>query len=739
MRAIAARQARHLLFRRSTLPSCAVYATPPRCRLAHRPSALPRQTRRTFFGAFFRNPPPEIRAPVYEPGWKTIILFQGRIQDNLRPPPRKDLLDAWKELMKSKRKTKRPFNSTQALRCRRLLEYLSRPGDPGIEDESNVVSSNDLSLARDVLLNIQPIERTQHHIDLARAIYEVSLAGEHAKKPRDAELHWPALVKALSIYGAANDALQMLYSTWNDPACSIYHTEKDTLVATVAQGLAREGRETDLVGLVEHAETHGVPYDRVMQEIITVYFAEQDRVAETQQWLAKPITSGPSLARTYRTVALFAKRNGLEDWAIPLFLELGQSRPRKRHWDIMLQAILLLGKSLDEVKVMMEHMICRDEKVTADIKTINGLLNVAVERRDPALADELLALAAEKELTPDCATAMAMCNLRLETGDPTACRDSYVKALYFEPWHPYMAAGLAVEFQTLSNRFAAALCRQSPPGFDVIGLIVSMAGEEGVRLEPDVVASVCLRLLENDTHLDVIEVLSLHSFYYSDSERELIQNAFLSFCLDPSTSTARAWKAYQLLQQFFQDTSFERRATLIDAFFTRKRADMAMLVFTHMRQHPKKEFHPTTETYIRCLEGLYQTPDEESLGSLHDALKLDATIQPDTKLFTALMLAFTSCGKARKAIDFWHDITRSAEGPSYASIEAMFWTLEQTMGGARQARQAWDRIERMDLEVPPAVFNAYVGAVATSGQVTEVQDLVSGMAAIVGAEPDAMT
>ena len=145
------------------------------------------------------------------------------------------------------------------------------------------------------------------------------------------------------------------------------------------------------------------------------------------------------------------------------------------------------------------------------------------------------------------------------------------------------------------------------------------------------------------------------------------------------------------------------------------------------------------DTYIRCLEGFAQYPDAEGVESVHNMLKMDTKVQPNTKLYTALMLAYAACDKPLLSLDFWNEITTSREGPSYASLEGVFWALERKPGGHTQALQIWERIERMDLEIPASVYNAYVGAIASSGVEKDVRALLLKMASVVGSEPDIMT
>ncbi|KAM0250730.1 hypothetical protein ACHAQJ_008485 [Trichoderma viride] len=739
MRANLARHGRRLLVCQArTAPSCALYATP-----ARRRSIIPRPVactnfERTFLGGLFQKAPREVRQPEYEPGWLQIMVWRSRMLDNVRPPPRKELADAWKKLMQSKLNTRMPLNSTQALQCRRLLEYLAEPEQTNQEFRS--LSAADLTMAGQVLITIDPIERTQNHLDFAKSLHSVWSSGKFpSKKANAAELQWTYLVKAMCLYGGSREALQMLYEKWEQPEYFVYLTQEDRLMEAVAKGLARERCEDELVGLVEYAENHKVPYSSRIQAIMVEYFAQRDRVTETKHWFNKTLMRGNIQAQVYRTLASFAMRNNLQEWATSLFLKLGESQPWQKYWNVLLQAILITGKSLAEVDAMMSHMVDSNGDISPDIHMINGLLRVAAEQRDAVLGEDILALAAKRGLAPNGETHLILLGLRLGTDNLMGAREAYNQVRHIQPWTNESKPYLIFQFRTAVNEYLVALAAQKQPDFKFISSVLETVEEDQMRLEPDTVAALCLRFLENDQQFDVMDMLSIYSFLYSEKERETVQSAFVSFCLDPSTSTNRAWGAYQLLHQFFQDTSFERRVELMNAFFDRKRPDMASHIFGHMRAHRNKSYHPTMDTYITCLEGFARYPDHDGLEMVHNMLKMDVSLQPSTKLYTALMLAYTGCSQPLIALDYWAQVTQSREGPSYTTLQAIFWTLEKKSGGHKQAREIWDRMESMDLEVPPSVYNAYIGAIAGSGNEKEVRGLIKKMASVAGSEPDAMT
>lgn len=631
-----------------------------------------------------------------------------------------------------------PLNATQALQCRRLLEYFLstlRAGAHTNRLQTNL-QYNDVKIALEVLRDLRPRERTLQHLEFAKSLHAALTSGKldmwekNSKKTTQRAMLY---AETLSTYGGSREALQELHSNWE----AMPSDWKSELIASVARGLAAEGLETELIELIRFGEANGVPYNESLQTIVTGFFASHGRAQETQYWFEKETESGTRTTETYFTIAEFAARNELQDWAVPFFLQLGETKPAKPYWDSLLQAILYLGQGLKQVETIMTQMSDQNGPVQADTATINKLLRVAVGTKDSLLAEEILSLAIELGLKMDGETYLIQMRMRLDAGYLPGVQAAYQKAKNFEPWQSN--PDLWWEFGHLFNEYLVALSAQTKPNLKLIVELSEAAEEAQITLDPNTVAKISVRLLENEQHFDVMDILSVHAFQFSAGEREVIQEAFTAFCLNPSTSTNRAWTCYQLLRQFFQDLSVEHRVELMESFFTRNRPDMASHVFGHMRAHRNKDYHPSLDTYVRFFEGLGQHPNAESLEMVYNMMKMDTSILPNTRLYTSLILAHASCDRALQAIDFWAEITASREGPTYASLEAIFWALEKKPGGSMLARKIWKKIETMEVEVTPAVYNAYIGAIAGSGEEPEVQTLVMKMLPATGFEPDAMT
>ncbi|KAF5022399.1 hypothetical protein F66182_5539 [Fusarium sp. NRRL 66182] len=739
MRAQLARHARRVLIQHVRSPSCAVYSAPLRRR------CLPRTigngyARRSFFDGLFSKAPREVRQPEFEPGWMKIMVWRSRMLDNLRPPPTEELVQAWKSFFEGKLSSRMPLNGTQAMQCRRLLDYLLQQHDELAKSEPKLEAS-DLVKALNALERLRPRERTQQHLDLARNIWSAlnsSTLNKPGWSPRGSI--WSQYLSVLCTYGGSKEALEIVYRNWEDVLELCKKKNKNPLLS-LAEGLARDGCEEDLVQLVNHADANGYPFEKHLQTTLVTFFAQRNQVTETKYWFEKPLSSEKRSDKVIPIIATFAARNGLKDWAVPYFLELGDqldtTKPEQHYWNSLLQAILILNKGLKEVERMMSQMASSENLFQADTTTVNGLLRAAVDMKDSLLAEDVLSFAADRGFQLDGESHLILMKMRLQAGYLPGVHAAYKKVTHYEPWHAQPE--LWWEFSRVLNEYLVTLASKSTPDFRIISEIIEMSEENQILLEPETVASLCIRFLENEQHFEAMDILSVHAFQFSAAEREVIQDAFVKFCIDPETSTSRAWNGYQILRQFFQDLSFEHRVKLMEAFFERKRPDMAAHVFGHMRQHQNNDYHPKRETYISCFEGLSRSPDEESLEMVHNMLKMDATVEPNTKLYTSLILAYSACGKSLLAMDFWQAITTSLEGPSYASLEAVFWALERTPRGSKTAHDIWKRIEKMDVDVPPSIYNAYVGAVAGSGEEEEVRDIIMRMAAVTESEPNAMT
>jgi len=445
---------------------------------------------------------------------------------------------------------------------------------------------------------------------------------------------------------------------------------------------------------------------------------------------------------TYSSLLRVAKESReLGKWVDGEFEKLCQANPDKEHWDVIFQwAVISLGKGVEDIRHMIEtmhrHSEGKDSK-TVDIATINGLIQAATEATSPFLAERFLEMGLEMGLEPDYQTYILQLQSRLSVGDLIGARSAFDDLQAAD--RPDDVEGPVV------NAYLRALCQSAKPNTEMILDILGVVEQNQTALESATVLDLCLCFLEYDLQYDVIDTLSLHTVQLSIDQRKVVRDGFVEYCLLASRSTQRVWDGYSLLRQFFPETEPESRTQIMEAFFKRRRPDMAAHVFGHMRAHTNNAIRPTRETYTLFFESLarctstWRNPDGQSLKIVHNMLKMDTTIQPNTKLYNALMLACAACGDEVRAQTYWQAVSSSAEGPSYNSLAIYFWACSRDPLGDEAARQVWAKLQRMELEVPRFVFNQYCRAIAAVGQVDAVKELISGSQMSVGYDPDIMT
>ncbi|KAI0141703.1 pentatricopeptide repeat domain-containing protein [Xylariaceae sp. FL1272] len=737
---------------------------------SHRPSQ-----RRTFLGFLNQKAPRHLKQIEAEPGYETLLTFRAAESDNLRPPPIDDLLHAWRLFFAYKAKHARTVNSTQAFCALRVFLHLCthvpgrRPsGTPTTASAApspsvhHGLSPQDLRLAMECLAR-PPSDHPEHHLQLSRLLYRemrrITLGLEPGlrnlddrieKKSKDfgADLH--LLLVALSRHGAALEAkdifLRLLSTSQSRPNNPTIAFSRRHSLTPIVTALAREGREDDLIQLVS-AFTKSVKgaYDTRLQNLMVNFYASRDNVAQTKQWFARPLDGGlyPLADTLYDIFQLVLRHKEEMPWAFQVYerlvagLESGELARSKSCWDVSCQcAFLLLDKGHEHIERMIDVAATRTREMPEaqpDIGTINALLKAAIDKDDPYSAERFVALSKKLGFQPNQTTYLLQLDYRIRANDLGGAYSAYQALQTLEA-----STSLDNEVPIL-NRLIRVLCASSRPHYDRILEVTDYLEQRHVTLEPETVVSLCTAFLKNDETFEVMDTLSLHTAHYSVGERGMVRKAFVDYCLDPQNSTARVWDAYALLRQFFPEVEREAREAVMDAFFGRRRADMACHVFGHMRSHDNPEIRPAASTYVRCFEGIGQCQDEESLNMIHNMLKMDTAVQMNTQLYNALMIGYVACDLPDRALDFWKEITSSPEGPSYATLEIVFRLYEVQPYADEAAKELWAKMQKMEIEVTEEVYTAYLAALAAHSHLSEVQLLLDDIATILGSRPSVHT
>ncbi len=704
--------------------------------------------RRSIFGFAPRQEKARKEADM-DPGLAIMLDLGLRLQQNARPPDAKELATGFRKFILHKNATKQAITKLQAEFAYTTFEHLrvtdhERPGFG--------VGKQDLVKAMDAV-SIKPRKGySQAHVWLARDAF-AELKKRHsadagAEKRTDVKAFFVSTVHILEVLtttGHTEEAEMLLDELIAEQEMNFPgRTEPQILKLynMVIKGYGGEDKDAQLISTWEKVAAKGLPLTKGTQLEFIRYYAGKDNVEKTKEWFEKEVAvrregaeQNPLPEALKITMQLAARNNELE-WLDPLFKSIIKSNPYKPTWDVMLLwAAEVLGKGPEEVERMMDVMEKHngDNMDPVDMDTFNLLVKSAVDNNNPYLAERYIALAEKRGIRPNAETLIMQMSYRLDAGDFSGAQSAY-DALKGED----LTGDIDVPVVNKYIRLAAAVAK---PDYDRIMLLLADIEERDLlwSLEADTVSALCLLHLRRGETQETINNLQSVVYHVDRDDRDKIRDAILTFIYDRTNTTAQAWDAYSVIRTIFPETGRDIRSALMTDFFDRRRSDMACYVFGHMRAHELLEIRPSVDTYAACFLGIAKCDDEESLRMVHNMMKMDVSIEPNTKLYNSLMIAWTACGDADKALDFWVDITNSREGPSYRSLEIVFRVCEKMDFGEKTAKDVWGTMRRMEIEVTKKVFNAYVGALAGQVKIEEAKRLVEDMEGDVAYGPDVET
>ena len=729
--------------------------------------------RRTFF-EFLRKPKREIRIPRFDPGYAALLKFRRNQVDNLRLPPDEVVIRGIREMVQYKLSRGLPVNKLQATCIEAALKHL-------LEQEQGrhvrLLDFQDLiDLQRAFLLsppgdvsNHATVSTQLHHAILERfdrsdsADPEQDGMAEFAPTDKDKRAEMVRFLTALSYYNQSENAWKALkrHVEALEQKQAKLHRLDSHMWKVVMRGMAQEGKEEGLLEVAENYEKVGFLYSQAVQAMMVRFYAHKGERQNIQKWLDRPLEQGSRKwgqlsAAALREVMSFVARSEdqeTQQWGDDLLHRVCDSNPHKRLWDVILEwGVVIKNKSLEDIEQMGKVM--KGFGIEPDILTVNGLVAAAAEKGDSYLAERFASsLPVMFNATPNATTFILQMEYRLKAGDLKGVRAPYESLLeILDQGEPEDAEGRESEQQIKTslqpqfmdefglpeknryvqalpavNKYMRALCEaRTEENTRMVMTIGQEVEERALILEPVTVVSLCMMFFARDSSFDVIDVLCLYAGQYSAQERHVVSHAFVDYICNRQHSTARAWDAYQLMRQFFPEMPKDFRLRIMDEFFKRKRGDMAAIVFANMRELSNENDRPTSDDYVAVFEGLSRWPDEEALNLTYNMLKLDVLISYNTRLYNALMMAFGATERPRKAEIFWQEIQNSIEGPSYKSLEIVFWVFGNQgpgMGDAR-ARSLWEKLRRMDIAIPENVWMSYVAALASCECVDEVIKIV---------------
>jgi pentatricopeptide repeat protein len=182
------------------------------------------------------------------------------------------------------------------------------------------------------------------------------------------------------------------------------------------------------------------------------------------------------------------------------------------------------------------------------------------------------------------------------------------------------------------------------------------------------------------------------------------RNILSTLVLDRLSDASAIWlehllPVYHIAQRWVSDTiALSHRHNLMHKLISHGRTDLGLELFHDMRHSDTSQ--PTAETYLILLSGCAKTRDARTLEQVHSALRLDSSVEPDTSVFNALMLAYNHCHLPEKTLAIWEVLSQSARLPDVETASlALAACATLPRYGLIRAREIWTFME--DNSIPP--------------------------------------
>ncbi|KAF2845393.1 complex I intermediate-associated protein-like protein 84 [Plenodomus tracheiphilus IPT5] len=752
-----------LVFRRITANEpllyrgCCCRAPRPRAWTQHGAPTLAHAQQRTFLDLL--KPRRKLRPAQMPAGLNEMAEVTHALDSAVRPPPPKAIAEAFKSFFAQNNFR---FDNFHMVHAHNAFNYLLQNPKP---DGSPWITRQELD--NDVLEKMMHRSTTPEVIgpahlqfgrvllaELARMLKLETEAG-HAASSSDADVSDDAYVqiktvRLLSLFGAATEARTIAARDFP------YDTDapqprKATVVMVwghVIAGCLREQNLEEVVRMTDMLQSMSIPIPIAShkQRRLVGFFCRHLDLERAKFWYSYPtcdINGQPTTQPPggYPSAALLTACAYCGDRILgqeQLALVLESCMDSKSSWDAIFLWSAAIGKGPDEVDRMMNVLIRRNDEarqkdrrvkvIRPDVDTINSLVEFCMSKNDPYAAERYITIGEKRAIWPNEKTFAMQMQYRISVGDLDGA-----KAAYFNLQGDFSGAEHSV---AVINEMIRALCVSNVHHFDDLMAMVDDLHERKANFDSETIAALTLLHLRRGEIADAMDLLQVHAFQYSPEKRRIIQKALSLFILDGETSTSDAWDGYQILRNVFPETAKHDRIAIMKGFFSRKRSDMACHVFFHMRNHVSSSLRADRDVYIEAFTGYARCADAESLELTHNQLRLDMTVDRDTKLRNALMLAYACTKQNPKALQFWREICESKEGPTYNSIVIAFRSCEGMHWGGEHARSIWKRLIEQDVDIDKTIWTAYMCAIARNHDHDEALALVESVEEEYGFTPD---
>ncbi|KAF2753823.1 hypothetical protein EJ05DRAFT_541805 [Pseudovirgaria hyperparasitica] len=736
-----------------------------------------RSPSRAFIGALFnmkpKKPERHTKEPTFAPGVKQMASLSRALQVGSRPAPDADLTKAFDEFF-ALRNPKPSIRNFEILHVTRTFDYLKSRNYEPFRKYIHENASRILYYAAQ-----EDAKYTDAFINLGRRVYELATSVEsekrhtaHASAPEttestgDGDSVPPESCKIpdqrYSLSLKANFFHLLLHCGAFEEAKTFLKDHRDHIDS------ARGRSWAPAVLLMAHLRRHNMTKVEeiwtTLKQDTSLQFSKMQMIyiARTYTEIGD-ITKALSLFPSFSDLELDQQRMSINDdmktirHTIAAIIEQSWMTGKldlvedlvRRHVEqrdsgpVILGQILAWaaasGKNVEELERMMRIMkelptdqMTDRSRLRYNARLLNALLEYAVHRKDAYLAERYMGLADRLKIIPSDLTYILQATWRLDTGDIEGAKEAVEKLRVVDDTSMFVRSKL----DPLLNRYLEALTKLRPQLDAHILEITEWLASHGVRFEPATTKALCLHHLRKDEFYDVIDLLQTNVNLYSVEERTSIWEFLSAYALDKQATTNKAWDVYMILQRIFEEMHRDVRTQYMVHFYARMRPDLALHVFNHMRRHRYPDCRSTIDTYVKALTGIAETKDATGLLQVFNQLKLDDELDPNTRLYNALMLAHGRCGNPDKAFNIWNQIADSREGPSYQSIVNIFRVCEYHPAGDEVAASIWRRLRRYDIELDVPVVAAFVGTLARHGRRDPAYRVIQYIEKQLGLKPD---
>jgi hypothetical protein len=654
------------------------------------------------------------------------------LKDRSRSPPSYLLARAFQTFFTTRLETPGVITQFHARTLVVTWKHLrAQQNDLDEQDWQNIFSTENLEKILHVLAESECVPQARETVvRLARFAYQ-ELNLDHGFGPN--KISRPALtlyIEILAMNGNPEDARHTVLKFWSSMSKA-----KPSPWLTVLRGFAMKDDLRQIRRIVDEWETHGNSFDQASHQEIIRFLIDHDQFKAVQVVYACPIAGGlqPSLG-TKEAVIEYCILKSQADTAAEIINTIS-GEPNKDTAGILLLWEAAKSNNASVLAQKVDSWISKNPalKDSVDITIVNMLLRYANAKQNTELASDLMALADQWGLAPDNNTHMLQLESQIQAGN--------VQETLRLLEDKVDAASLTSDYLPLANKLIAMLCRSEEKDelFHQISSLLDPLFEDNVRLEPETVAALTHLLLYRNDLDAVSELLRPRLGTYEDDQKAPVRDAVTQFILDMSQSDTDVWNAYEFLKIAFPYTGVATRTKIMTAFFERKRSDLAVLVFGHMRQADEFTRRPRPDTYARCFQGLARTADATNLELVHNMLKLDLEVDLNTRTLNGLMMAYAACEMPEKSMTIFRQILQSDEGPSQKTITLFFKVCEKHHNGAQEAMKMMAKVKKLEITVDRPLYSAYMEALAAQCEFDLATEVINNMESEIGVLPTSNT